>query len=167
MNMREAAAKADQLTTKTLSGVRPPLEWTHGQSDWGSCTGRSDVGDVTRRAVVMTQVSAERRGSLLGIIERSWKKAGYTITQVDSNKEFPAVYADDDEGVLKMALTVGYKGQFFLDVQTACEEKSEVAQPTTPGRGADYRGKDVPTPNVHSAFWSSEEPVPSPATSGG
>lgn len=113
----------------------------------------------------MTQVSEERKGSLLGIIERAWKKSGYTITKVYPDEEFPTIIADAGDGVLRMDLTVGYKGQFFLKVQTACVDKSKVAQPSTPGKGTDYRGKEVPTPNVHSDFWSSDEPVSSSSPS--
>ncbi|MFD5186574.1 hypothetical protein ACFWMU_00215 [Streptomyces sp. NPDC058357] len=165
MNMQQAADKADSLIGDTLSSVRPPLEWTHDESDSGMCTGAPELGDVTRRAVVMTQVSEERRGSLLGIIERAWKKSGYKITKVNPDKKFPAVYADAGDGVLKMGLTVGYKGQFFLQVQTACVDKSKLAQPSTSGKGTDYRGKDVPTPNVRSDFWSSDKPVSSSSPS--
>ncbi|MCX5106204.1 hypothetical protein OG887_26445 [Streptomyces sp. NBC_00053] len=163
--MQQAADKADSLIGDTLSSVRPPLEWTHDQSDSGMCTGAPELGDVTRRAVVMTQVSEERKGSLLGIIERAWKKSGYTITKVYPDEEFPTIIADAGDGVLRMDLTVGYKGQFFLKVQTACVDKSKVAQPSTPGKGTDYRGKEVPTPNVHSDFWSSDEPVSSSSPS--
>lgn len=161
MNMQQAADKADILIGDTLSSVDPPLEWTHDLSDSGMCTGAPELGDVTRRAVVMTQVSEGRKGSLLGIIERAWEKSGYTITKVNPDKQFPAIFADAGDGVLRMGLTVGYKGQFFLKVQTACVDKSKVAQPSTPGKGTDYRGKEVPTPNVHSDFWSSDKPVAS------
>ncbi|MFI0238890.1 hypothetical protein [Streptomyces sp. NPDC016845] len=159
VNMKEAADEADRLIGETLSSVNPPLEWTHDESDSGACPDAQGLGDVTRRAVVMTQVSDGRRGALLGVIERAWKKSGYKITKVNSDKEFPAVYADANDGVLKMNLSVGYKGQFFLEVQTACVDKSAVAQPTTPAKGVDYRGKKVPAPNVHSDFWSSPEPI--------
>ncbi|WP_372351574.1 hypothetical protein [Streptomyces sp. KL116D] len=155
--MQEAADKADALIAQTFSSVKPSLEWTHDASDSGTCTDAPELGDVTRRAAVMTQVSEEQRGALLGFIERNWKKSGYKITKVNSDKEFPAIFADAGDGVLKMGLTVGYKGQFFLDVQTACVEKSKVAQPTASGKGTDYSGKKVPTPNVHSDFWSSSK----------
>ncbi|MEL3950046.1 MULTISPECIES: hypothetical protein [Streptomyces] len=154
VNMQEAAEKADALVLETLSSVEPPLHWTHDVSDDGPCSGSSGLGDVTRRAVVMTRVSTERRAALLGVIERFWKKSGYKITKVNPNREFPAIYAAAGDGVLKMTLTVGYKGQFHLNVQTACVKQSEVAQPTTQTVGHDYQGKKIPTPNVESQFWS-------------
>ncbi|MFJ2394944.1 hypothetical protein ACIOTI_19595 [Streptomyces sp. NPDC087843] len=90
MDMEEAADAADRLVHQTLSAVKPPIEWTHDTSDDGSCDGESsDYGDVTRRAVVMTKVSRARRGALIGIIERYWKKGGHKITDVNSDEEFP------------------------------------------------------------------------------
>ncbi|MFB7913779.1 hypothetical protein [Streptomyces sp. NPDC056061] len=158
--MQEAAGKADALIGTTLSSVSPPLEWTHDEFDSGMCKETPELGDVTRRAAVMTEVSEERRGALLGYIERAWKKSGYTITKVNPDKDFPAIYADAGDGVLKMILTVGHKGQFFLDVQTACVEKSKVAPPATAAKGTDYYGKKIPVPQVKSIFWSSREPAP-------
>ncbi|MFD9906339.1 hypothetical protein [Streptomyces sp. NPDC059063] len=164
VNMREAAEKADALIYRTLSSVEPPLHWTHDVSDDGPCTDSPGLGDVTRRAVVMTQVSPQRRAALLGVIERFWKKSGYKISKVNPSKEFPAIYADADDGVLKMSLIVGYKGQFSLNVQTACVERSEVPHPTTRAKGTDYRGKKIPSPNVESSFWSADSPAPSAAS---
>ncbi|MER6607253.1 hypothetical protein ABT282_15400 [Streptomyces sp. NPDC000927] len=155
--MQEAADKADTLIRATFSSVKPSLEWTHDEFDSGMCKDAPELGDVIRRAVVMTEVSEERRGALLGYIERVWKKAGHTITKVNPDKEFPAIYAAASDGVLKMSLTVGYKGQFFLDVQTACVKKSTVAPPNAVVNGTDYYGKKIPEPNVRSDFWSSTE----------
>lgn len=157
MNMQEAADKADTLIRATFSSVKPSLEWTHDEFDSGMCKETPELGDVTRRAVVMTEVSEERRGALLGHIERAWKKAGYVITKVNPDKRFPAIYADANDGVLKMSLTVGYKGQFFLDVQTACVKKSTVVPPKAAANGTDYYGTKIPEPNVRSDFWSSRE----------
>ncbi|MFJ6073047.1 hypothetical protein ACIQFU_19720 [Streptomyces sp. NPDC093065] len=166
MNMQEAADEADTLIHQTFSAVKPPVEWTHDASDHGSCGGDSTgMGDVTRRAVVMTKVSAERRGALLGIIERHWKKKGHKITDVNPNKEFPEIYAESGDGLLRMSLIVGGEGQFFLDVQTSCVPESSVTGPTTKGHGHSYYGEAVPRPNVDDAFWSSERPLPSPSPS--
>lgn len=159
MDMQEAAEKADALVYRTFAAVQPPLDWTHDASDHGSCGDSDEYGDVTRRAVVMTKVSAERRGALLGVIERYWKKSGLKITKVVSDKEFPEVYAETEDGLLRTGLVVGGQGQFFLDVQTACVRTSQVKAPGTQARGHSYYGKDVPRPNVTDPFWSSREPV--------
>jgi hypothetical protein len=159
VDMQEAAEKADALVYRTFRAVRPPLDWTHDASDHGSCSGSDEYGDVTRRAVVMTKVSDERRGALLGVIERYWKKSGLKITKVTSDKEFPEMYAETGDGLLRTGLVVGGEGQFFLDVQTACVRTSEVKAPATQTRGHSYYGKDVPRPNVTDPFWSSREPI--------
>ncbi|MFJ8546537.1 hypothetical protein ACIRFH_31960 [Streptomyces sp. NPDC093586] len=160
VNMQEAADKADALVYETFSTVKPPIEWTHDVSDHGSCGGESTgLGDVTRRAVVMTKVSKERRGALLGIIERHWKKNGSKITDVKPSVDFPEMYAESGDGLLRMSLVVGGEGQFFLDVQTSCVKESSVAPPATKVNGRSYYGEAIPRPNVEDAFWSSSEPL--------
>lgn len=162
VDMQGAADEADRLIYGTLSAVKPAIEWTHDTSDHGSCDGESSgYGDVTRRAVVMTKVSEARRGALLGVIERYWKSGGHKITGVKSNKEFPEVYAETGDGMMRMSLIVGGGGQFFLDVQTACVKKSSVAAPSTKTNGRSYYGKEVPRPNVDDVFWSSDDPIAS------
>ncbi|MFD5451840.1 hypothetical protein [Streptomyces sp. NPDC127100] len=164
--MQEAADKADALVYETFSTVNPPIEWTHDVSDHGSCGGESTgLGDVTRRAVVMTKVSKERRGALLGIIERHWKKNGNKITDVNPSVDFPEIYAESSDGLLRMSLVVGGEGQFFLDVQTSCVKESSVAPPATKVNGRSYYGDSIPRPNTEDAFWSSSEPLP-PTSSG-
>lgn len=162
MNMREAAGKADALVHETLSTVKPPIEWTHDLSDHGSCGGDgTGLGDATRRAVVMTKISKERRGALLGIIERHWKQNGHKITKVSPNVDFPEIYAERSDGLLRMSLVVGGEGQFFLDVQTSCVKESSVVPPTTKVNGRSYYGDAIPRPNVKDTFWSSSEPLSS------
>lgn len=162
VDMQGAANEADKLIYQTLSTVKPPIEWTHDTSDDGSCDGGSSgYGDVTRRAVVMTKISKARRGALIGIIERYWKKNGHKITDVNSDKEFPEVYAKTGDDLLQMSLIVGGEGQFFLDVQTACVKKSDVTAPSTKANGPSYYGKAVPRPNANDAFWSSNAPIAS------
>lgn len=162
VDMQGVANEADKLVHQTLSAVKPPIEWTHDTSDHGSCDGGSSgYGDVTRRAVVMTKVSEARRGALIGVIERYWKKGGHKITDVNSDKEFPEVYAETGDGLLKMSLIVGGEGQFFLDVQSACVKKSDVTAPSTQVNGRSYYGKTIPRPNVNDAFWSSKAPIAS------
>ncbi|MEV0474801.1 hypothetical protein [Streptomyces prunicolor] len=162
VDMQGAADEADKLIYQTLSMVKPPIEWTHDTSDDGSCDGGSSgYGDVTRRAVVMTKVSEARRGALIGIIERYWKKNGHKITDVNSDKKFPEVYAKTGDDLLQMSLIAGGEGQFFLDVQTACVKKSNVTAPATKANGPSYYGKAIPRPNANDAFWSSNAPIAS------
>ncbi|AXK37398.1 hypothetical protein DVA86_16940 [Streptomyces armeniacus] len=159
MNMQQAAEFADGVVKGTIDAVVPPVQWTHGESTHGGCgEGAAGTGSVTRRAVIMTEVSAERRGSFVGVVERYWKKQGYEIRNVRKHKESPAVFAATPED-FRMSLVVGYKGQVFIDVVTPCMTESEVSPPKTQANGPDYSGERPPTPNHHSDFWSARTPV--------
>ncbi|MGD9481995.1 hypothetical protein WDH52_01845 [Streptomyces sp. TRM70308] len=157
MNMQEAAEQADDIILGTWNAVRPPVEWSHRESTEGACTDATNdltgTGSVTRRAAVLTIVSGERRGNLLGVVERHWKNSGYEITSVRDHKENPAIFASTPED-FRLSLVVGYQGQVFLDVVTPCVEESEVAPPATEANGGDGKGGDVPLPDRESAFWS-------------
>jgi hypothetical protein len=165
VNMKEAAQSADELILHTFQAVKPPLEWTHDTSDHGSCNGKdSGVGNVVRRAVVMTKVSPARRGALLGVIERYWKNQGYKITDVNPHRDFPEMYAENQDALLRTSLIVGGEGQFFIEVETACVTTSEVPDPPAEqANGTSYYGQQVPRPNVESDFWSSDTPIKSSA----
>ncbi|MFB6983800.1 hypothetical protein [Streptomyces scopuliridis] len=166
ISLQEAAEKADTIMLETMSSVRPTLNWVHDGSTASGCgdytIDSKQTGAVTRRVAVMTVVSEARRGSLLGVVERHWKKQGYEITSVDSDKEFPAVDARTVED-FRMSVSVGDKGQFFFDVVTPCFIETEVAQPKTKANGTPFEGADVPYPSVHSDFWSANTPIPSPS----
>ncbi|WP_019889650.1 hypothetical protein [Streptomyces purpureus] len=152
MNMQEAAVRADAMLDATLSAVVPGVQWDHDTTTSGSCT-------VTRRRTVTTIISEQRRGNFLGVIERFWKKSGYEITGVNRDREMPAVFARTSDG-FKLTVEFGYKGQAFFDVDTPCVNESDVAEPTTKPNGPAYPLGQIPTPNVHSDFWSATTPAP-------
>lgn len=104
-------------------------------------------------------------GALLDIIKRHWKKNGHKITDVSPNADFPEVYAESSDGLLRMSLVVGGEGQFFLDVQTSCIKESSVAPPATKVNGRSYYGEAIPRSNVKDTFWSSSEPLSSKSSS--
>ncbi|MFE4370150.1 hypothetical protein ACFRMN_18295 [Streptomyces sp. NPDC056835] len=166
ISLQEAAEKADAIMLDTMTSVRPTLNWVHDASTASGCGDYTidgkETGAVTRRAAVMTIVAEARRGSLLGVVERHWKEQGYTITSVDSDKEFPAIDARTAEN-FQVSVAVGDKGQFFFDVVTPCFIDSEVASPKTKANGTPFEGADVPYPSVHSDFWSANTPPPSPS----
>ncbi|MGW1883074.1 hypothetical protein [Streptomyces sp. NPDC001970] len=110
----------------------------------------------------MTVISEKRRGSFLGVVERSWKKSGYKITAVNEDRERPAVYAVTTDG-FGISLVIGDKGQAFFEVDSPCVRESEVADPTRMSHGPSYAGTDIPYPNVHSDFWSASAPTASPS----
>ncbi|WP_336318591.1 hypothetical protein [Streptomyces lavendofoliae] len=151
MNMQGAAEHADAMLDATIDAVVPQLQWAHHVTTIGSC-------DVSRRRKIMTIISSERRGNLLGVVERYWKRKGYRITAVRASKERPAIFATSPDG-FGISLVFGYAGQANLEVATPCVMKSDVAEPASPPNGPAYPPGGIPTPNVRSAFWSVEEPV--------
>ncbi|MFI0936452.1 hypothetical protein ACH4RG_32725 [Streptomyces sp. NPDC021019] len=158
MDMQAAAVRSDAILDAVLQEIRPEVRWTHGFTSVGAC-------EVTRRRVVMTDISAERRGSFLGVVERFWRKSGYRMTAVNNNAEFPAIYARTRDG-FRMSLRIGGKGQAFFQVDTPCVQESEVADSTSQATAPLYEGAEfIPRPNIHSDFWSAGAPGAAPAGS--
>ncbi|MFE7318489.1 hypothetical protein ACFU7T_36130 [Streptomyces sp. NPDC057555] len=159
MNMQQAAQYADDVISGTLGAVRPTVHWTHGESTDGTCSDfkndSTGTGTVTRRAIVMTVISATQRERFLEAVRRNWKGRGYMSTATRDNPENPAIFAATSKN-FRMALAVGYKGQVFLDVVTPCMKESQVDPPKTKPNGPDYSGGKIPTPNVQSDFWSTK-----------
>ncbi|MFJ6844116.1 hypothetical protein ACIQRE_15750 [Streptomyces griseoluteus] len=145
ITMQQAAERADSMLDATLGAIEPDVQWTHGATSTGSC-------DVSRRRIVMTVISQERVGNLLGLVQRSWEKAGYRMKSVIKDEELPAIYAQSSDGYA-IALTVGAARQVFLEATTPCVKPSGVAAPTASPNGPAYK-YPVPRPNVHSDFWS-------------
>ncbi|MFC8511165.1 hypothetical protein ACFU3J_22375 [Streptomyces sp. NPDC057411] len=154
MNMQEAAERADAMLDATLGAVVPEVQWAHDTTTSGSCT-------VTRRRTVTTVVSEQRRGSFLGVIERFWKKSGYEITGVNKSQKAPAIFARTPDA-FSITVEVAYKGQVFFDVTTPCVDHSDVAESTSKPNGPAYPLGKIPTPHVHSDFWSATTPTPTP-----
>ncbi|WP_327425170.1 hypothetical protein OG763_24775 [Streptomyces sp. NBC_01230] len=147
MNMQEAADHADGILDAVLKELQPEVQWAHGPTTTGSC-------DVTRRRTVMTIVSAERRGSLLGVVDRFWRQSGYRIKAINNDVDVPAIFAQTKDG-FGVTLSIGGKGQVFFEVDSPCVEESDVVESTTPPNGPSYEDVyPLPRPNVHSDFWS-------------
>ncbi|MFJ7413719.1 hypothetical protein ACIQWZ_23320 [Streptomyces sp. NPDC098077] len=147
MDMQAAAERSDEILDSVLLEIRPELRWAHGPTTVGIC-------DVSRRRVVMTDISAARRGNLLGVVDRFWRKSGYRMTVVNSDVDFPAIYARTRDG-FGVRLRIGGKGQAFFQVDTPCVRESKVADSTSPATAPLREGVElIPRPNIHSDFWS-------------
>ncbi|MEU3051508.1 hypothetical protein ABZ705_34360 [Streptomyces sp. NPDC006984] len=179
MNMQQAADHADALLSATGAAIKPPVEWGRGPSSDPICTDfKNDAtgkGQITRRRQVLTIISAERRGSFMGVVERSWKNSGYTITHVRNHPENPAIFAATPDG-FRLTLDIGYKGQAYLDVSSPCVTESEVADPPPIPRDTPLppnpNDPEDPTsdepfglPYLKSDFWSATTPISSPTPS--
>jgi hypothetical protein len=149
MNMQEAADKADVILDRTFAAIKPPVQWTHRYSMPGDCY-------VDRDRSVMTIISAERRGSFLGVLERHWKSKGYKLVATSPNGLVAHFKTQDG---FQLEVLIGPNGQAHLSVTTPCVEESEVAPPTSKPNGPDYSKQELPKPNVRSTFWSSDTPV--------
>ncbi|MFI9254130.1 hypothetical protein [Streptomyces sp. NPDC053069] len=171
MNMQEAADHAEGIIDATLKAINPSVEVMRGPSSDSSCRDfRNDgtgAGSVTRRRYVMTVISAERRGSFLGVVERYWKKEGYKITSVRKSADMPAIFATASDG-FEVSLEFGYKGQAGFRVNSPCVDASKVTEaPRKPLDPNSAESKGLPY--VHSDFWSARTPVSSasPTSSAG
>ncbi|MHC3464544.1 hypothetical protein [Streptomyces flavovirens] len=91
MDMQAAADRADKILGAVLDEIKPAVQWAHGPTSHSGC-------DVSRMRVVMTIVSPGRRGSFLGIVDRHWRGSGYRIKAVNKDREFPAIYAQTEDG---------------------------------------------------------------------
>ncbi|MCK8679456.1 hypothetical protein M1O15_19070 [Streptomyces lichenis] len=157
MDMRHAARRADQMLDATFAAIIPEVAWSHHITTTSSCV-------VKRRRKIMTVISPQRLGSFLGVVQRHWTKSGYEITSVNKSRDMPAIFARSPDG-FQLALNVGYAGQASFEVATPCVAKSPVDAPRTPPNGPAYPPGEIPTPNVHSAFWSAGTPLSSPSPS--
>lgn len=151
MNTQEVADRADAILDATFAAIKPPVQWTHKYFMPGDCY-------VDRDRAVMTIISAERRGSFLGVLERHWRSKGYKLVTTSPNG-LRAQFVTQDGFHLKVV--IGINGQAHLGVTTPCVEKSDVAPPTSKPNGPDYSKQKLPAPNVKSTFWSSDAPISS------
>ncbi|MFJ3722457.1 hypothetical protein ACIPYQ_07755 [Streptomyces sp. NPDC090045] len=165
MNLQQGAERADAILQETLAAVQPELKWNHGPGSDAGCTkgvagAATGTGSAKRLISILTIVSEQRRGALLGVIERDWKSRGYTITNVNESQKFPAIYASTPDGYI-LTVKVGGEGQFFLNAATPCLTDSGVQQPTSKPNTPDRKGEYPVRPDVQDEFWSATTPVPS------
>ncbi|MGW2041636.1 hypothetical protein [Streptomyces virginiae] len=164
MNMQQGAERADAILQETLAAVRPELKWNHGPGGSAGCTkgvagAATGTGASDRIISIMTVVSEERRGALLGVIERAWKDRGYKITSVNESQKAPAIHAETQDGYA-LTVKVGGQGQFFLTAATPCLTDSDVLEPATKPNTHVRSGPFPQRPDERDEFWSAETPVP-------
>ncbi|MEU3981402.1 hypothetical protein AB0F77_15030 [Streptomyces sp. NPDC026672] len=151
MNLQEAADRADTILDEAFAAIKPGVQWTHRYSMPGDCY-------VDRDRAVMTIISAQRRGSFLGVLDRHWKGKGYNLVATSPNGL--AAHFKTQDG-FQLEVLIAPNGQAHLSVTTPCVDESDVAQPTSKPNGPDYSKQKLPAPNVKSTFWSSEAPLTS------
>ncbi len=104
----------------------------------------------------MTVVSPGRRGSLLGVVDRHWKREGFRLRLINSHADAPAMYAETKDG-FAVSLIVADKGQVHFDVLSPCVRPSAVADSASRATAPlDPEAEFIPRPNIHSDFWSAD-----------
>ncbi|MFI6444928.1 hypothetical protein [Kitasatospora sp. NPDC050543] len=159
-----AAERCEALLQHTLEAVRPELVWRHGVPSSGArlaapgTPAGADLGwYVSRNRNVMTIVSPARRGALLGVVERHWRRFGCTITSVNADPVLPAIYAVTAGG-FRLALDFGTAGNAYFTAASPAVARSAYLEypPGTPG-SPEHPGsvEDMaPLPYVRCPFWS-------------
>ncbi|MER6197390.1 hypothetical protein ABT234_08420 [Streptomyces sp. NPDC001586] len=150
MTMQQAAERADAILDATFAAVRPPVCWTHRDSQAGTHT-------TDRRRAVITVIAEERLGGLLGLVERHWTGLGYTLRA--TSRDGRAAYFLASDG-FQLSVVVGWKDQPHFRVTTPPAEPSDVALSTTSPHGPDHRHKKVPEPDQFHPFWSVPQAPP-------
>ncbi|MBT2370080.1 hypothetical protein J7E88_33635 [Streptomyces sp. ISL-10] len=132
MNMQQAGDLAEKIREDTRAAIKPGVEARRGPSNDPICTDFKNDATGTDQAIrgryVMTVISAERRGSFMGVVKRYWKKEGYEITTVRPNNEKPAIFARTPEG-FQVTVKIGREGQAFFTVSSPCVTESGVTEP--------------------------------------
>ncbi|WP_051969413.1 hypothetical protein [Kitasatospora azatica] len=153
----EAAHRCEALLDQTLDAVRPALTWQHGVP----AAGEGELGwFVSRNRNVLTVVSAARRGALLGVVERHWRRTGHPVTSVNADPVLPGLYAATADGY-RLALDFGTAGNAYLTVLSPPVAPAAGRLPHPPGtpgiaRHPGTHADMAPIPSVHCPFWSAK-----------
>lgn len=160
MNMQQAGEGSEKILDDTLAAIRPPVKWAYGapmqeacSTDLNEPTGRTTV---TRSRNLMTVVSPQRRGSLLGVVQRHWEQQGFKVTSVRNDESMPWLRASRPDG-FSVSLQVGSVGNVFISASFACAQDSAMTYPTgTPGQPGGPRSEEL-RPTERSEFWSADQ----------
>ncbi|MDI3389853.1 hypothetical protein QIS99_27215 [Streptomyces sp. B-S-A8] len=162
MNMQEAGDRDERLLDESINAVTPQVKWKRYSSNEVACsTGVNEptgTANVKRSRVITTKISEQRRGAFLGLIERHWKKNGYTLTGADADPEMPSLFAKTPDS-FAISVEFGYKGAAYFTITSPCAAESSLTFPAgTPGKPDGPEEKPDPTPSHESDYWSSAGP---------
>ncbi|MFH8516507.1 hypothetical protein ACH4CE_15580 [Streptomyces gelaticus] len=162
MDMQQAGQRSEAILDGTLAAIRPPVEWTYGAPAEAACsTGLNEptgTTTVTRSRNILTVVSEQRRGNLLGLVQRYWERQGFRVASVNSDKDMPRIRARNADG-FTVSLDVGSIGNVSVSAGFNCAENSAMTYPTgTPGHPGGPKAEEL-RPRERSDFWSSDEPL--------
>ncbi|MET8622268.1 hypothetical protein ABZW30_00635 [Kitasatospora sp. NPDC004669] len=144
----DAAERCEALLRETVGAVRPAPVWREVAPRTGvrlPLPGRESESHwyVTRGRDLLTLVSPCRQGELVAVVERHWRRRGWTITSLNVGRDRPGVAAVTGDGY-QLVLGVGEFGEITLTAGS-------------PGAACPQRwatGEVASLPNVHCPYWS-------------
>ncbi|MGW3038618.1 hypothetical protein ACWC9T_00940 [Kitasatospora sp. NPDC001159] len=144
----DSAERCETLLRETVGAVRPVLVWREAAPSLGvrlPLPGRESEPHwyVTRGRDLLTLVSSCRQGELVGVVERHWRRLGWTITSLNAGRDRPGVAAVTPDG-FQLVLGIGEFGEIALTAGS-------------PGAARSPRwatGEVASLPNVHCPYWS-------------
>jgi hypothetical protein len=162
MDMRQAGERAEAILDGTMAAIQPPVTWSYGYPMKEACGNGlnrpTGTTSVNRTRHVLTVISEQRRGNLLGVVQRYWEQHGFTIQSVTPDKDMPSVRARNSDG-FTVSLAVGSIGNVHISAGYSCAKDSPMTYPKgTPGEPGGPKTEEL-TPRVQSDFWSAEHPI--------
>ncbi|MEU1093291.1 hypothetical protein [Streptomyces sp. NPDC005877] len=162
MDMQRAGERAEAILDATLAAIQPPVKWSYGYPMREACSNglNEPTGTTTinRTRHVLTVISAQRRGNLLGVVQRYWEQQGFTVESVNPDKDMPSIRAKSPDG-FGVDLGVGSIGNVHISAGFGCAKDSAMTYPPgTPGQPGGPKEEEL-RPRDHSDFWSSTEPL--------
>ncbi|WP_051830261.1 MULTISPECIES: hypothetical protein [Streptomyces] len=154
-----AAERCETLLQDTLDAIAPTPAWQEAVPRAGarlSQPGRGSAGCeselhwyVTRGRDILTVVSLPRRAVLVDVVERHWRRRGWTITSLNADWDRQGVTATTPDGY-RLALRFGELGEAGLTASSPGVARSE----RLPALSADGGRDSAPLPYVCCPYWS-------------
>ncbi|GHF28793.1 hypothetical protein GCM10018790_02810 [Kitasatospora xanthocidica] len=150
----DAAERCETLLRDTVDAIDPAPAWQEAAPRAGARLsppgkGAAVLWYVTLGRDVLTVVSLPRRAALVGVVERHWRRCGWTITALNADRERPGVAAITRDGY-RLALRFGELGEAGLTASSPGVARSE-RSPVPAGSGV---RAPAPLPSVCCPYWS-------------
>ncbi|MFJ8624350.1 hypothetical protein ACIRD3_16095 [Kitasatospora sp. NPDC093550] len=150
----DAAERCETLLQDTVDAIDPAPAWQEAAPRAGARLPRPGRGSevlwyVTRGRDLVTVVSLPRRAVLAGVVERHWRRLGWTITALNAGPDRPGVAATTRDGY-RLALCFGELGEAGLTARSPGVARSERI-PVPPAAGV---RAPAPLPYVCCTYWS-------------
>lgn len=162
VDMQQAGERAEAILDGTMAAIQPSVTWSYGFPMKEACSNGlnrpTGATSINRTRHILTVVSAQRRGNLLGVVQRYWEQHGFTIQSVTPDRDMPSIRGRSSDG-FTVALAVGTIGNVHVSAGYSCAEDAPMTYPKgTPGEPGGPKAEEL-KPRVRSDFWSSEHPV--------